>query len=334
MGEFVGEASVSADTRAILLLQAHLRQPDPQDVEPLKPREYEQLAYWLQTRGLRTRDLLDADGYEALTHAELPIPLPRLRALLDRGSPLAPSVEGWTSKGGWIVGHTDDCYPRRLIDQPHFAPPPLLYGMGDLSLLSTGGLAIVGSRNADGEALDFTRNVARSCAQQDIVVVSGGARGIDSTAMDAALEAGGRVVGVLADRLTKAVALPKYRDALRDGKLVLVSPYEPEHGFNVGHAMGRNKYVYHLADWGLVVSTSLEAGGTWAGAIEAIATIQALKYNTIPPTINLTERDPAIPEHLNLTPLRAIQKNLDVAMSNTFGFGGHNAIAIFRKYRE
>jgi 3-oxoacyl-[acyl-carrier-protein] synthase II len=70
-----------------------------------------------------------------------------------------------------------------------------------------------------------------------------------------------------------------------------------------------------------------------AGAIEAIAGILALNHNIIPPTINLAERDPAIPDYFNLTPNRAVEKNLDVVMSNTFGFGGHNAIAVFRKYR-
>jgi 3-oxoacyl-[acyl-carrier-protein] synthase II len=71
-----------------------------------------------------------------------------------------------------------------------------------------------------------------------------------------------------------------------------------------------------------------------AGAIEAIASVLALNHNLIPPTINLAHPDPAIPAHFNLTPGRAVEKPLEVVMSNTFGFGGHNAIAVFRKWRE
>lgn len=69
-----------------------------------------------------------------------------------------------------------------------------------------------------------------------------------------------------------------------------------------------------------------------AGAIEAIAAIMAIRENTIPPTINTTELDPAVPAGLNIVLGKAVQREVNVAMSNTFGFGGHNAIAVFKKY--
>jgi 3-oxoacyl-[acyl-carrier-protein] synthase II len=68
-----------------------------------------------------------------------------------------------------------------------------------------------------------------------------------------------------------------------------------------------------------------------AGAIEAVAGILAIKYNTIPPTINLQNRDERISPDLNLTPNVAVQTQVDVIMSNTFGFGGHNAIVAFQR---
>ena len=55
-----------------------------------------------------------------------------------------------------------------------------------------------------------------------------------------------------------------------DHKLVLISPYDPAAGFNVGHAMQRNKVIYALADAALVVTSDFEKGGTWAGAIEQL----------------------------------------------------------------
>lgn len=68
-----------------------------------------------------------------------------------------------------------------------------------------------------------------------------------------------------------------------------------------------------------------------AGAIEAVAGILAIQNNTIPPTINFQNRDERISPNLNLTPNVAVQKPVDVIMSNTFGFGGHNAIVAFRR---
>ncbi len=71
-----------------------------------------------------------------------------------------------------------------------------------------------------------------------------------------------------------------------------------------------------------------------AGAIEGIATILAIKNNTIPPTINHTTVDPEIDPRLNLT-LNAMQKReVNIAISNTFGFGGHNAAVVIKKFNS
>jgi 3-oxoacyl-[acyl-carrier-protein] synthase II len=68
-----------------------------------------------------------------------------------------------------------------------------------------------------------------------------------------------------------------------------------------------------------------------AGAIEAIAALLATKYDIVPPTINLVNLDPEIDPKLNLTINKAQKRIVDVALSNTFGFGGHNTSVIFKK---
>lgn len=71
-----------------------------------------------------------------------------------------------------------------------------------------------------------------------------------------------------------------------------------------------------------------------AGAIEAILSIKAIQENTIPPTINTTEVEPEFGNKLNLTLGKAQYKEVNYAMSNTFGFGGHIATTIFKKFVE
>jgi 3-oxoacyl-[acyl-carrier-protein] synthase II len=68
-----------------------------------------------------------------------------------------------------------------------------------------------------------------------------------------------------------------------------------------------------------------------AGAIEAIICIKAIEEGIIPPTINTQTIDPALPQGLNIVLTSSLKKEVNVAMSNTFGFGGHNATAVFRK---
>jgi 3-oxoacyl-[acyl-carrier-protein] synthase II len=71
-----------------------------------------------------------------------------------------------------------------------------------------------------------------------------------------------------------------------------------------------------------------------AGAIESIACIKAMEQNVIPPTINLDETDPAINPQLRLTPYHPVEKEVDVAINNTFGFGGHTSTTVFKKFRN
>jgi 3-oxoacyl-[acyl-carrier-protein] synthase II len=68
-----------------------------------------------------------------------------------------------------------------------------------------------------------------------------------------------------------------------------------------------------------------------AGAIEAIAAIASINEGIIPPTINTQQLDPTLPTNVQIVLKEPLKKKVDVAMSNTFGFGGHNGIVVFKK---
>ncbi|OCQ93290.1 SMF family protein [Oscillatoriales cyanobacterium USR001] len=263
------------DTQAILLLCASFGQNRQIEPQPLTLSEYNSLVNWLMEHQMRPGDLLSVKGKSKLQ--TIPVKLldaNRISALLERGMMLSLAVEKWTNQGLWVIGRSDTQYPKCLKQILKHSAPAILYGIGNIELLSQGGLAIVGSRDVDEEGIDYTQRIARTCAEQEIQVVSGGARGVDSVAMLGVLEAGGTAVGVLADSLAKAAVTGKYRAAIKENRLTLVSPYDPNAGFNVGNAMGRNKYIYALANWVLVISSSLDKGGTWAGVIEALKRIK------------------------------------------------------------
>jgi predicted Rossmann fold nucleotide-binding protein DprA/Smf involved in DNA uptake len=183
---------------------------------------------------------------------------------------LSQAIERWQTRAIWVVSRGDAEYPRRLKARLKNDTPPVLYGCGDAAILDTGGLAVVGSRYVDEALLEFTKDIGRRTAKARRTLVSGGARGIDQAAMHGALEAGGKVAGVLADSLERVALNREQRNLLLEGQLVLISPYDPSAGFNVGHAMQRNKLIYALADAALVVSSDYEKGGTWAGAVEQL----------------------------------------------------------------
>jgi len=67
-----------------------------------------------------------------------------------------------------------------------------------------------------------------------------------------------------------------------------------------------------------------------AGAVEALVALLSIRDNVVPPTINTTVLDPAIPDSLHIVLKESVDHNVKVAMSNTFGFGGHNGIVVFQ----
>ena len=146
----------------------------------------------------------------------------------------------------------------------------MLFGAGEVRQLNRGGVAVVGSRNIDEAGAGFAREVGRRAAAAKVPVVSGGARGSDRLAMEGGLGGGGIVLGVLADSLERTVRQADLRQLLLEGQLVLLTPYLPTAGFSVGGAMGRNKVIYGLADFAVVVSSDFQTGGTWGGAVEAL----------------------------------------------------------------
>jgi len=264
---------LSHNTQAILLLTAPLILGKREGREELLSLgDYNRLARKLRESRRQPADLLGTgiESKEALNLASEWFGRDRIEKLLARGFLLSQALERWTSRAIWVISRADASYPRRLKAKLREDAPPLLYGCGDSSLLDVGGLAVVGSRHVDETLLTYTQDTGVLVASAGFGLISGGARGIDAAAMAGGLRGGGVVVGVLADSLERAAINRENREPLIGKQLVLISPYDPAAGFNVGHAMQRNKLIYALADAGLVVSSDIEKGGTWTGAVEQL----------------------------------------------------------------
>jgi DNA processing protein len=262
---------LSDDSYALFLLCSHLGLPDEPVAKPLSAKEWNQLEAKLAAKSLslaelpgssaeQTKSTLQTDDDEA----------ERLASLLGRGDVMTPELERLSDLGIWVSTRLDEEFPPRLIERLKSAAPVMLYGAGEARLLNHRGLAVVGSRNIDERGFALTEFIGNACAESKLTVYSGGARGVDKTAMGAALGAGGSAAGLLADSLERAVRAADTRTAMEEGQLVLATPYSPHASFNVGMAMARNKLIYALSDYGLVIASDAQKGGTWAGAEEAL----------------------------------------------------------------
>ena len=271
---------LSSNTKAVLLLTAPLIVGGGRrEAAILTSGEYRKLADRLRALGAEPSDLLGSTADSLMHDCRSVVDRTRLSALVGRGFLLSQAVEHWRTRAIWVVSRADDVYPRILKERLGKDSPILLYGCGDLEIAAArGALAIVGSRDVNDSLIEYARDVAALSARAGRAVVSGGARGIDRAAMNGALEAGGKAVGVLAGDLERTSMNREHRNLLLEERLVLVSPYDPRARFNVGHAMQRNKVIYALAAAALVVNATADSGGTWAGAIEQLQKYRAPVY--------------------------------------------------------
>lgn len=256
--------------KATLLLCCHFNKNEVKDFKPLSGLEYHRLAQWLYQHEWTPADLL-SQGDEILGKWFEPIgkiTAERIVALLSRGGSLALALEKWSQQNIWVISRGSPVYPQAFRTHLPDKRPPVLFGLGNQDLLNLPGIGIVGSRSIEKDDEDFAVVKARQAVDDGYLVISGGAKGVDMTAMKAALAHGGQCVGIVADGLYCCDARRVLIDYLRQKKLVLISPYFPEAGFSTGNAMGRNKLIYTMSQAVVVVKSDKNEGGTWAGATE------------------------------------------------------------------
>jgi predicted Rossmann fold nucleotide-binding protein DprA/Smf involved in DNA uptake len=262
---------LSNDSFALFLLCSHLGLPDEPDAKPLNAREWNQIEQKLAATSFNVAELPGSSAAQIKSTLQMTDDeAARLAWLLDRGGVMEQELERLEELGIWIITRFDEDYPPRFTERLKGAAPVLLYGAGSARLLNRRGLAVVGSRNIDQRSVALTELIGNACAESKLTVYSGGARGVDKTAMGAALAAGGSAAGLLADSLEKAIRAADARTHIEEGQLALATPYSPHASFNVGMAMARNKLIYALSDFGLVIASDAEKGGTWAGAEEVL----------------------------------------------------------------
>ena len=196
---------LSPNGMAILLLTAPLMVGSRQAAfELLTLSEYNRLARLLREEQRQPSDLIGPDAREVIDLCAEVIDRPRLESLLGRGFLLGQAGDHWSARAIWVVSRADPAYPRRLKARLKEDAPPVLYGCGEITLMETGGLAVVGSRHVNDELIAYSETVGRVAAGASRTLISGGARGVDQAAMHGASKAGGAVVGVLADSLERA----------------------------------------------------------------------------------------------------------------------------------
>lgn len=189
----------------------------------------------------------------------------------DKLANLSFVAEKLCNEGYKIIPINSDLYPKIMKENLKLKyAPTILYTKGDVKILQENSVAVVGSRDAGEDALNFTDNIAKKMANEYKVVVSGFAKGVDKQALDSSIKYNGNSIIVLPQGiLTFGSGFRKYYNEINGGSVIVLSTFPPEAGWSTGLAMARNRYIYGLAQEIYVAQTN-DSGGTWAGATDGL----------------------------------------------------------------
>ena len=243
---------MNAKEQGFLLLTCQLGVPDR---KPLTVAQFRTLAKRMQgaERPTEARELAGEDlvviGY-GRPMAD------RILELLRDGLILDKYLSRGKKQDCRPISRISDAYPTVVHQRLGLDAPGCLWAKGNMSLLQTDKIALVGSRELAEKNKAFAERVGIEAARQGFTLVSGNARGADRVAQQACLENGGSVISVVADEL--------YKCPLQENVL-----YLSEEGFDLPfsatRALSRNRVIHALASRTFVAQASLGEGGTWSG---------------------------------------------------------------------
>jgi DNA protecting protein DprA len=204
-------------------------------------------------------DAFGESGRRLLTHLGLESSSPR--------SPIGAAVEGILRDGIRMFSA-----PFRELTLPAFVRknlPPVIFVRGPAELLGRASVGFCGSRSATQRGLAVTADIANQVTDGQINVVSGGAKGVDTTAHKTALGSGGTTTIVLAEGILQHRIREELRDVVDPARTLVVSEFFPDDHWIVGRAMQRNRTICALSR-ALVLIEARASGGTFAAGEAAL----------------------------------------------------------------
>ena len=242
------------------------------DAKPFSTKEWNELQERIVAAGFRGPEVFlekPMSGIEQVMHLA-GNERERIERLLSRGAIVGLLLEKYSKRGIHVVTRADKRFPKLLRNRLKWKTPPLLFYCGELDLANKMGIAVVGSRNIEDQGLQFVQELVAKAVREKLAIFSGGAKGVDSVAQQAAIANGGIAVSYIADAMTKKIQNRDILKAIESKQLLLLSDTNPDVGFTVAKAMNRNKYIYASSCGAVAVAADLKKGGTWTGAIENI----------------------------------------------------------------
>ena len=241
--------------KGFLLLTSHLGNPERKGLSTAQLRiladRVQHMHQPREDRELTAADLMALGYGREMAH--------RIAALLDEEALLEHYVSRGARLGCTPIARVSPDYPLILRQRLGLDAPGCLWARGDVSILHTPAISLVGSRELREENRAFAEEVGYQAAMQGLTLISGNARGADRTAQESCLAAGGRVVSIVADELSRH--LPRRN-------VLYLSEDDFEEPFSAQRALSRNRCIHAMGRMVFAAQSDLGKGGTWDGCVK------------------------------------------------------------------
>ena len=241
--------------RGFLLLTGYLGDPDRHPLTVAQFRELTKLARQME----KPQEEKQLDSQDLLKIGCSPAMAERIVKLLSADEELDWYLQTGKKRQCEPVTRLDGRYPAKLRNRLALEAPACLWARGDVSLLQTKMIALVGSRELNPKNMSFAEEIGKQAALQGYTLVSGNARGADRVAQDSCLSNGGNVVSIVADRLDK--------QPLQD-RILYLSDEGFDLPFSSIRALSRNRLIHAVAEKTFVAQCTFGKGGTWNGCTQ------------------------------------------------------------------
>lgn len=195
--------------------------------------------------------------------------LDRCEQLLSRTAAVYACFERYLEQGFDVILPQDARWPKRLLALGE-RMPQFLFIHGNASLLERRTVAVAGSREIAPGVARAAYDLGAQIAKEGFLLVSGCARGVDSSAERGALDAGGSALLVPAVPFNRCLT-DKRKAQLEEGRLLMFFDALPDDPFSVPRAIARNHTIYALGEAAVAVAARSGVGGTWRGACDCLS---------------------------------------------------------------
>lgn len=240
--------------RGFLLLTSHLGDPER---KALTVAQLRTLALRMRDmeRPAEDRDLTESVFLQLGCDRELS---QRIVGLLEQEDLLDGYLARAAAHNCVPVTRVSESYPPALRQRLGLDSPGCLWARGDVEILNTPAISLVGCRELSEPNREFAEAVGFQAAEQGLTLVSGNARGADRAAQEACLNAGGRVISIVADSLNR----------IPPRNLLYLSEDGYDEEFSAQRALSRNRCIHALGQMVFVAQSELQKGGTWSGTVK------------------------------------------------------------------